>query len=200
MNFYRSCKNEIVSHLRKMGFVRDSLGEGAVKKVDAERMLVVIVTGMWSHVEVKIGIRFNSVNNSLLSIAKDSGWSEEEFSVFLLDQTTLFWKSLGDYCENESGVGLYCPANSEILDVNGIIQRVVFLVEELEAISGVRDAVNFFRERGACDPYNVMMLGASVLLNDREMFNWAKELPKGDLYLFEESKLASLADECERRL
>lgn len=200
MNFYKSIKADLLHELRGRGFSRDKLGEGATKKFDKERSCVVLISGMWSHVEIRAGIRFNCVNSRLYEIALRAGWQEDAASVFLLGQTPLFFKGVGSFCKSEADIGVYCPSGSVVKNGDDIKSLTFQMIDSLSKINNIREAVSYFTANECFDPYGCMMIGAAVVSGDSNMLSWARSLPDVDVPLFSNQEIETLADSCEAQL
>lgn len=199
MAFYNKAKAELLSGLSAVGFSKDSLGEGATKKIDSERICVVLVSGIWTHIEIKVGIRFNSVNDFLYNVALEAGWKKDACSFLKMKQTSLFFKKVGDFCGKQDDIDTYCPPDSVFADIDAIKHFTNRYVNEMSSIDNIDDAVSYYIENECFDPYGCMMFGASAISGKKDLFEWAKTLKIAAPPLLSSREVDSLMTGCFRK-
>ena len=64
-NLQKRVKELPTTHLLGNGYRHDRLKEGLFKSISDDVSIVVKICGIWSHVELKMGVRYSSLNDVL---------------------------------------------------------------------------------------------------------------------------------------
>lgn len=175
-DLYGNTKKLVTSVLKEEGFRADSLGEGLYKKIEDDISITIQISGMWSHVESFVGIRFAQINDRLQMAAKNSGWKPVKVDMFKLNLLGLFREKVGDYCDSAESLGVYCPSYSTIANSKDILKAVHDRIKKVEALAEIGAALHYAQANNLILPFGIYTIPAGAqITSDARLWDWCAE-------------------------
>jgi hypothetical protein len=175
-DLYRTTKKAVAANLLKNGFKADALGEGFYKGVTTDMSVTVQISGMWSHVEAYVGVRFDSINKNLEQAASKAGWKPIKSGMFKLKLLGLFREKVGDYCSSTEDLGVFCPEKSSVATSSDIIMSVNAKVDQMIEFTDLTEALRYAQTNSLVLPFGIYTIPAGAkATSDSRLWDWCNE-------------------------
>lgn len=174
-DLYRTVKRLPLTALKDHGFKTDRLREGFYKQILSSGGTAIFhITGIWSHVSLACGIRFGYVNKLLYQSALAANWHKDKASLFDLELVGLFEERLGDYCEAEGDIGVYCPDGSTVTSQAEIVDVILNAADRMADLGNLDRALIYMCDHSLFEPFGCYMIPAAAKICGRkDIWDWS---------------------------